>query len=128
MSNTAMSITGDIELSASELTMAGKSYALVLVSNVAGPQLGPAGLLVSMAQPTAASLYKLTIPAGAKLLNGNTVCGPSDAHWLLTVVGTNPPLVADQMLSLAFFSGSGQPDLPNAANSTSLCETFSYTH
>jgi hypothetical protein len=128
MSNTAMSITGSIELSSNELTMAGKSYALVLASNVVPPQLGAAGLLVSMAQPTTASLYKLSIPSTTKLLNGNTICGPNAANWLLTVIGTSPPVQTDQMLSLAFFSGSAQPDLASAANSTSLCGTFSYSH
>jgi hypothetical protein len=128
MSNTAMSITGDIELSSNELTLAGKSYALVLVSNIAAPQLAAAGEIVAMAQPTTASLYKLSIPAGTKLVNGNTICGPNAANWLLTVIGTGPPAQTDQMLSLAFFSGSGKPDLASAANSTSLCGTFSYSH
>jgi hypothetical protein len=128
MSNTAMSITGDIELSPSALTLAGESYPLVLVQNIAAPQLAAAGEIVAMGQPTAASLYKLTIPATTKLVNGNTICGPNAANWLLTVIGTSPPVQTDQMLSLAFFSGSGQPDLASASSSTSLCGTFSYTH
>jgi hypothetical protein len=99
----------------------------VLVSKIAAPQLAAAGEIVAMAQPTAATLYKLSIPATTKLVNGNTICGPSAANWLLTVIGTSPP-VTEQILSLAFFSGSGQPDLASAANSTSLCGTFSYTH
>lgn len=117
-----MSITGDIKISSSKLTMTGRDYPLTLVRDIGAEHLRDAGKIVDETKPTAAHLYRVKIPARAKLVNGNTICSPKDANWLLAVTQNA------HSLSLAFFSGDGEPNLATASESTELCGTFGYFH
>jgi hypothetical protein len=119
-STTAMSITGDIKMSSSKLTMVGRDYLLTLVRDITAEHLSDAGKIVDETKPTGARLYRITIPARAKLVNGNTICSPKDANWLLAVTRK------ENILSLAFFSGDGEPNLVTARESNELCGTFGY--
>jgi hypothetical protein len=119
-STTAMSITGDIKLSSSKLTMVGRDYLLTLVRDIAAEHLSDAGKIVDETKPTGARLFRTNIPARAKLVKGNTICGPKDAMWLLAVTQDS------RSLSLAFFSGNSEPNLASASESTELCGTFGY--
>lgn len=123
MSNTAMSITGDVSISPTDLTLAGADYALTHVASVPVSQRAAIGEVVAVSQPSAADLYRIKIPGARKLHNGNTLCGGKDAIWLL-VVSSGPTL------ALAFFSGAAQPPLDGKAlgNSAALCGTFTYGH
>jgi hypothetical protein len=119
-STTAMSITGDIRISSGKLAMVGRHYPLTLVRNIDAEHLIDAGKIVDETKPTGARLYRTKIPARAKLVNGNTICGPKGANWLLAVTQNA------HSLSLAFFSGDGEPNLATASESTELCGTFGY--
>jgi len=68
-------------------------------------------------------LYR--IPASAKLVRGNTVCGDDDATWLLIV--RENQFGAD--LTLEFFSGEREPNLDweIARQSRNLCGSYSYS-
>jgi hypothetical protein len=124
MSTTAMSITGDVTLSPTDLTMAGTGYPLTHVATVPAQQRAGIGQFIAVTEPAAVDLYRIKIPGARKLRNGNTLCGGNDVAWLLVVSGSGPTL------ALAFFSGAAQPPLdPNAlSNSTALCGTFTYGH
>jgi len=119
-STTAMSITGDIKISSGKLTMVGRDYPLTLVKDIGAGQLGDAGKIVDETKPSGASLYRTKVPARVKLVKGNTICGPKDANWLLVVTQDA------HSLSLAFFSGDGEPNIATASDSTELCGTFGY--
>jgi hypothetical protein len=122
MSTTAMSITGDIAISANDLTMAGADYPLTHVAAAPTQQRAGIGQVVAITQPTGADLYRVKIPGALKLQNGNTLCGGKDVTWLVVVSGSGPTL------ALAFLAGSAQPSLDGSAlsNSTALCGTFTY--
>ena len=100
--------------------MVGRDYPLTLVKDIGAEQLGDAGKIVDETKPSGARLYRTKIPARAKLVNGNTICGPKDANWLLLVTQNA------HSLSLAFFSGDGEPNIARASDSTELCGTFGY--
>src|SRR5208282_1941259 len=119
-STTAMSITGDIKISSGKLTMVARDYPLTLVRDIDAEHLRDAGKIVDETKPTEARLYKTKVPARAKLVRGNTICGPKDANWLLVVTQEA------HSLSLAFFSGDGEPNIATASDSTELCGTFGY--
>ena len=128
-SNTALAITGDIKLSPTKLTMARRDYPLTLVRDIDAQHLSDIGKSFASDHPTAARLYKTRIPAKARLLNGNDICGPWDANWLLAVNENNTD-DNGPTLSLAFFSGDSEPHLDYEAieNTTNLCETYGYSH
>jgi hypothetical protein len=119
-STTAMSITGDIKISPDRLSMVGRDYRLTLVRDIDAEHLSDAGKIVDATKPDRARLYRTIIPAQAKFVNGNTICGHKNANWLLAVTQN------EHSLSLAFFPGDGEPNLATASTSTELCATFEY--
>ena len=119
-STTAMSITGDIKISVNNLSMVGRDYPLTLIRDIDTEHLIDAGRIVDETKPADARIYRIKIPARVKLLNGNTLCGPKSANWMLTVTPNA------HSLSLAFFSGDSEPNLATASESTELCGTFGY--
>lgn len=124
ISTTAMSITGDVAMSPTGLTMAGTEYPLTHVATVPAQQRAGIGQFIAVTEPTGADLYRIKIPGTRKLHNGNTMCGGKDVTWLLAVSGSGPTL------ALAFFSSAAQPSLDGNAlgNSTAVCGTFTYGH
>ncbi len=128
-SNTAISITGDIQMSAESIVIAGTTYPLTLVRTIDAQQLTEAGKIAGTQNPVSAHFYKLAIPHAAKLVNDNKICGDDvDASWLLAVdnKGANS---YDHTLALAFFAGAAEPDLNYDVISKSagvLCGTFNY--
>jgi hypothetical protein len=100
--------------------MVARDYPLTFVRDIDAEHLSDAGKIVDETKPTGARLYRTRIPARAKLVNGNSICGSKDANWLLTVAQNA------HSLSLAFFSGDGEPNLATASESTELCGTFGY--
>jgi hypothetical protein len=117
-----MSITGDISLTSEAITMVHKSFKLKLVREIGKQALQDVGRIVDHPEtPSRASLYKTMISSHAVLASGNTICGPDDGTWMLAVYDNNK-------LSLAFFSGTSEPNLDYkvvAVNHT-LCGTYGY--
>lgn len=128
-SNTAVYITGNIKLSPTKLTMVRRDYPLTLVRDIDAQHLSDIGKSFASDHPTAARLYRTRIPASAKLVNGNDICGPNDANWLLAVSENNSD-DNGPTLSLAFFSGDSEPHLDYEAieNTTNICGTYGYGH
>src|SRR5882757_1766078 len=123
-SNTASSITGDIALAPNRLIINFAGFTISRIRDLEKPEItalfdtgNPAAAAAS-----AASLYRLNIPAAAKFLRKNTLCGSSDTQWMVTYA-------SGRDLRIAFFSNPDPPKFtPEAiANSTDLCGTFAYT-
>jgi hypothetical protein len=117
-----MSITGDISLTSETITMAHKSFKLKFVREVGKQALQDVGKIVDYPQPASrASLYKTMISSHVVLANANTICGRDDGTWMLAAYDNNK-------LSLAFFSGTSEPDLDYKVVEVShtLCGTYAY--
>src|SRR5579864_8526280 len=74
-SETAMSITGDIELASDKITILQRDYPLTLVHDIAMHHLNDIGNFVSRTSPQSARLYKVKIPSSVKFLYDNDICG-----------------------------------------------------
>jgi hypothetical protein len=122
-SRTAESITGNVEMASDKISFAHKSFKIHLAQELSNANLEDAGKIVNETHtPSSASLYKILIPRSAILLNGNNICGPKDATWMLAVYGR-------KYLALAFFSGETEPNLDYklVSVSSSLCGTYGFT-
>lgn len=119
-STTANSITGDIGLSDSKITINFITFPMVQarelkpaeVSAVFDADINAGGMGV---------LYRLTVPASKRFLHHNTLCGSEDTQWMAT-------FVSGRNLQVAFFSGTEVPVFTFEAlrNSTDLCGTYTY--
>jgi len=118
-----MAITGDVILASDKITFGKKTFALILVRQIEKQNLDDAAKVVDSGQtPSSARLYKTLIFRHASFVNGTTICGgDEDGRWMLAVFSKG-------QLSLAFFSGEGEPNLdPKRVEvSHDLCGTYSY--
>jgi hypothetical protein len=119
-SSTAQSITGDVALSDSKISINFSSFVIAQIRALTAADLSAVFPAESGAGGSG-SLYRLSVPAQRKFLHKNTLCGDEDTQWMATYV-------EGRSLHLAFFSGQKMPVFtPDAmANSTDLCGTFSY--
>ncbi len=108
-STTSVSITGPIELAPDRLTAQGANFPLRLVAEPAafGSEQG--------ARP--ARLFAVTRPTNPPLLNGNRLCGPEPATWI--VVQPTPP----DGLQVTAFIGRRKP---TGEDSPGMCGVFFY--
>lgn len=123
VSRTAASITGDVEIAPDHISFARRTFKIQLVRDLSTAKLADAGRIVDELQtPISAQVFRTTIPRSSILLNGNDICGTEDAKWMLAVYGKS-------YLSLAFFSGSHEPNLDYKSVQVShdLCGTYGYT-
>lgn len=116
-SNTAMSITGDVQFAPDRITFAnGQSLPLVLAGTA--PRF-----LVSSKRPVSATIYRVTTPANPKLLNGNQLCG-------------NGPTTFIALWNPAALSGASSPNreidvftgnqLPSGQSDANFCASYTY--
>jgi hypothetical protein len=118
-SSNAASITGDIEISETKLSINFTGFTIAHIRPLSSAETSA----IFASEPTGASgtLFRLNIPARQRFLHKNSLCGGDDTQWMVTSV-------ADRTLHVAFFSGSNTPEFtPEVmANSTDLCGTFTY--
>jgi hypothetical protein len=117
-SRTAASITGDISISDSKITIYFSSFLIsparplkpAEVSAVFDEDLDTAGT---------GQLYRVSIPASRLFLKNNTLCGSQDTQWIAVYV-------ANGSLRVAFFSGDNAPlmNFESMQSSTDLCGTY----
>jgi len=119
-SNTAASITGDIELTNSQISIDFSGYRIVQARTL-NPSEVSAVFDADVNAGGTGVLYHLTVPASKRFLHHNTLCGTEDTEWMAT-------FVSGRNLQVAFFSGIEVPVFTFDAlqNSTSLCGTFTY--
>ncbi len=119
-SNTAASITGDIAISGSKISI---NFVSFLISPARPIKPTEVAAVFDEAIDTAGNgqLYHLKIPAARRFVGHNTLCGTQDTEWMVVYV-------AKPELKVAFFSGEEVPLLTFDAlqKSTNLCGTFTY--
>ena len=120
VSNTANSITGDIDISDAKLTINFTAFRLVQARTLTAAEVSAVFDADVNAGPTG-TLYHVPVPANKRFLHHNTLCGTDDTQWMATYV-------SGRTLQVAFFSGADAPVLTFDAvrNSTTLCGTFTY--
>ncbi|WP_152046321.1 hypothetical protein [Aureimonas psammosilenae] len=109
-STTAMSITGDITLSPTQLKAAGKTWPLKVAGDTRtfGTDRGP----------QRARILEVVKPSNPKLLNGNTLCA-APVRWIVVYQSD-----AGSTLHLAAFTGSSRP---TGEDGPGLCGTFLFS-
>jgi hypothetical protein len=119
-SSTAVSITGDIQISDAKVTINFASFPLAQIRKLEAAEVG-AVFDADANAGGSGNLYRLNISGSRRFLRHNTLCGTEDVQWMVTYV-------LNKDLQVALFSGSSQPVFQFEAirNSTNLCGTFSY--
>ena len=119
-SSTAATITGDIVISDTKLTINFTGFVMAPIRKLAPAEVSAAFDADANAGGSG-NLYRLSVPASKRLLHHNTLCGSEDTHWMATYA-------EGRTLRVAFFSGSDTPvfTMDALANSTDLCGTFAY--
>jgi len=109
-SSTAMGITGDITLSPTVLTAAGKRFPLAVAEDVKdfGSDTGP----------QAARILRVTSPINPVLKNGNKLC-TGQVRWIAVYRSDS-----GKSLNLSAFSGTNQP---TSETGPDVCGTFLYS-
>jgi hypothetical protein len=119
-SNTAASITGDIAISGSKISINMTSFLLSPARPINPTEVAA---VFDEAIDTAGNgqLYHLNIPASHRFVGKNTLCGTQETGWMVVYA-------ANRELKVAFFSGDEPPTLTFAAmqNASNLCGTFVY--
>jgi hypothetical protein len=124
-SASATSITGNIALTPSAITIDGKEFALSNVQPIAATEataLNTPSMIFG--SPKQSFIAQLKVPGKMKLVGGNTLCdGKRDATWVAGVASMG-------YVGLAFFTGDERPELTEASMSQTLdlCGTYSYSH
>lgn len=109
-STTAIGITGDITLSPTRLTAAGRTFPLAVAADVKD--------FTSNTGMQAARILRVTHPSDPILKNGNTLCG-APVRWIAVYRSDG-----GKSLNLSAFTGGRQPTGETGSN---LCGTFLYT-
>ncbi len=120
-SQTASSITGDIIITDTKLTMNFLAWPLVPVRALKPIEISAVfDADGNVAQ--AGNLYKVNIASTQRFLHKNTLCGTEQTQWMATWID-------GRSLHVAFFSGSNPPVFTFDAirNSTDVCGTFLYS-
>ncbi|MGH9605771.1 MAG: hypothetical protein ACRD3N_08720 [Terracidiphilus sp.] len=120
-SNTAQSITSDIAISDTKLTIDFNGFPLVAVRALKPAEVASVFDADVNANPTG-MLYRVSVPAEKRFLHHNTLCGGEDTDWMAT-------FVSGRTLQAAFFSGQDPPvfTMNAISNSTALCGTYVYS-
>jgi hypothetical protein len=120
-SSSAQSVTGDVGLSDTKLTIYFSNFDIVRARDL---EPGEVSAVFDADSNSGAKghLYKLNIPPTRKFVHKNTLCGAENTQWMAAYV-------EGRSLHLAFFSGEKIPTftLDAIQNSTNLCGTYTYT-
>lgn len=120
-SSLAHSITGDISIAKSEITINYSMFALVPV-RVLNTNEVAAAFDADVNSNATGYLYHLNVPASRRFMHHNTLCGTEETQWMATYV-------SGRTLQVAFFSGSTPPviTVDALANTMNLCGTYTYS-
>jgi hypothetical protein len=119
-SNSAKTITGDISISETKLTINFLSFIIAPI-RILKPEEVSALFDADINSAGNGQLYKLGIPAAQRFLHKNTLCGEEKTQWMATWIG-------GRELHVAFFSGDAAPVLTFDAvsHSQDLCGSYAY--
>jgi hypothetical protein len=119
-SSEAKSITGDIAINDSRLTINFSGFTIAQIRPLKADEAA-AAFDADRGVPGGGNLYRLQVPADKRFQHHNTLCGSDETQWMATwAFGSE--------LHVAFFSGSAMPVLTlDALNgSSAVCGTFTY--
>jgi hypothetical protein len=119
-SNTARSITSDIAISDSKLTINFTAFPLSQIRSLKPAEVS-AVFDADVNAGGTGTLYRLAVPAAKRFIHHNTLCGTEDTQWMATYV-------SGKTMQVAFFSGANAPEftIDALANSPDLCGTYTY--
>jgi hypothetical protein len=119
-SNTAASITGDLTISESKLTIDFTAFPMSQARTLK-PEEVSAVFDADVNAGGTGTLHRLMVPAAKRFLHHNTLCGSEDTQWMATYV-------SGKTMQVAFFSGVDAPEftMDALAKSTELCGTYTY--
>jgi hypothetical protein len=119
-SSNAASITGDIALSNSKITINFATFPFVQVRRLKPAEVSSV-FDADVNAGIEGTLYRLRVPANKKFLHHNTLCGDELTTWMATYV-------AGRSMQVAFFSGDTEPVFKFGAiqNSPALCGVYTY--
>lgn len=117
----ARSITGDVGLSSDRITIDFFTFTMARIRALEPAEMS-AAFDADASAPGTGNLYRVSIASSKQLLRHNTLCGSDDTQWMATYI-------VGRTLHLTFFSGATPPvfTLNALANSSDLCNTFTYT-
>jgi hypothetical protein len=119
-SSNAASITGDLAISPSRVTINFASFPIVQVRRLKPAEVSSV-FDADVNAGIEGTLYRLRVPADKKFLHHNTLCGDEFTTWMATYV-------AGRSMQVAFFSGDQEPVFKFGAiqNSPALCGNYTY--
>jgi hypothetical protein len=119
-STTANSITGDISISESKVSINFVSFPVVKVRSLVPAEVS-AVFDSDISAGGTGVLYRLSVPASKHFLHHNSLCGTEETQWMAT-------FASGHTLQVAFFSGTNAPEFTFDAisKSTDLCGTYTY--
>ena len=120
-SSTANSITGDITVSDTKVTIDFFAFQMVQARTLTPTEVA-AVFDADANAGVSGKLYHVIIPADRRFLKRNTLCGTEQTEWMVT-------FFSGGRLQVAFFSGAQAPvfTFDAVGNSTDLCGTFTYS-
>lgn len=116
----AATITGDIAISESKVTISTIQYPLAPIRRLTPVEVS-AVFDADVNAGISGDLYRLRVPAGQRFQHKNTLCGTEDTKWMATYV-------TGKTLQVVFFSGDDMPvfTFDAIAKSSDRCGTFTY--
>lgn len=119
-SSNAASLTGDIALSSSKVTIDFATFPVVQVRRL-NPAESASVFDADVNSGIDGALYRLRVPANKRFLHRNTLCGDEVTTWMATYV-------SGKSMQVAFFSGETQPVFKFGAiqSSPALCGVYTY--
>ena len=120
-SSLAHSITGDISIAKSDITINYYVFALVPVRALNTNEVA-AAFDADVNSNATGYLYHLNVPASRRFMHHNTLCGTEETQWMATYE-------SGRTLQVAFFSGATPPviTVDALANTMNLCGTYTYS-
>jgi hypothetical protein len=120
-SKTAASITGDVTLSETKVTINYFSFPLAHIQALKPAEVAALFDADADTAPEGA-LYRLRVSPAQRFLHKNTLCGSEQVEWMAT-------WVSGKTLSIAFFSGDELPvfTFDAISHSTTLCGIYLYS-
>jgi hypothetical protein len=119
-SSNAASITGDVALAGSKVTIDFATFPFIQVRRL-NPAESASVFDADVNSGIEGALYRLRVPANKRFLHHNTLCGDQATTWMATYV-------SGKSMQLAFFSGDTEPVFKFGAiqNSPALCGVYTY--
>ena len=119
-SSMAETVTGDIAISSTKLTINFASFPIVQVRRLKPAEVS-AVFDADVHAGIEGTLYRLSIPANKRFLRRNTLCGDETTTWMATYV-------SGRSMQVAFFSGDREPVFKFGviSNSPAFCGAYTY--